>query len=174
MAVFLDKTPEVHCVQVVYRSATWHRIIHARRAGTTNVTPRSCVTRLKNELCHEVEVAPGVQERTWRVVALVAPLRGATPHQALCAICAMLPLSVCRSQELKTANCQLITQTVLCPVTMYYLDISTCYKKLVLLFNEVCLQEYHTETDTSCSCTAPGFRNHHRPQGENHEDQRPV
>ena len=41
---------------------------------------------MESERCHEVEVAPEVQGETWRVVALVAPLCGATPRQALCAI----------------------------------------------------------------------------------------
>ncbi len=49
---------------------------------------------VEDEWGHEVEVAPGVQER----IALVAPLCGATPHQALCAICVQLLLSVFSSQ----------------------------------------------------------------------------
>ena len=51
------------------RSAVQHIIIHARRVGTTNTENGQEPLRDTAERCHEVEVAPGVQGSTWRVVA---------------------------------------------------------------------------------------------------------
>ncbi len=53
------------------RSATWHIVIHARKAGTINNENGQEPLRDTAERCYEVEVAPGVQGRTWRWLLLL-------------------------------------------------------------------------------------------------------